>query len=671
MQLLKLTFLLTLLCGPVVGSYQTIKRHGDQVVEIDSHGEVRSSSVEMPTDTSGQPPFRQKTNGSTPSGWVQIGTPPKWLYVILDTGSDKLVAKTWETVANELASVDQGIKGMVLPSGKIYNHDTSSSYSKEFAKDKQGKQAPKRSSITYGSGTAITDDGSDTILVGGRTLPNFTIMEITADSLRLLHTKSGVAGVLGLQHMMNKSLGRSLFSRLREADLLTSFGYCKGSGDNGTFIWGDTSTEGQQLEVVGQMHWALKLGKLTLHNASAASSLVEKAKAPIKIVEAAPDDDDSKDEEVIPSMFQMREDDHRAMHVGARVEAYYKGEWSPGTVLALPPNDKYGKHRYTVQCDEDEPGILTFSHAIRKLEASAVEEERQHMQTMQNTCPNDDACTAILDTGSNIVAGPMATMKAISELVKVAPDCSNFDKLPELKMTVGGMDVAIQPSGYVMKVPMPTMPLGMKPGGMQGKTKTLEGDEKDTSMDADGDTMGDGEVPGGLTEEAASRSESMSRTETDEQWRLAFADLHRTSGIDLRDTVDKILKESNTTNSQFLCMPALVPLDKKTQTNSSLFILGTPLLDSYYARWSYGQKDKTPLIHLKKLEDAAVCKDSGSNSTSSTPGPSAPVDKPILIRKASSDSPEATATSFKRSAPMERKLEEIHFPHWAKDLMQV
>merc|ERR1719498_1494186 len=86
-------------------------------------------------------PFRQPTNGSTPAGWIQIGTPKKYLLVIFDTGSDKLVAKTWETVSKELSQIDQGVSGMVLPSDLLYDHDKSSSYSRKYRK-KDGKDVP-------------------------------------------------------------------------------------------------------------------------------------------------------------------------------------------------------------------------------------------------------------------------------------------------------------------------------------------------------------------------------------------------------------------------------------------------------------------------------------------------------------------------------------------------
>merc|ERR1719487_1047769 len=128
-----------------------------------------------------------------------------------------------------------------MPSDLIYNHNSSKSYHRKFVKNKDGKLVPKQSAITYGSGTAITDEGTEDVLVGNRVLDNFTVMEITADSLQLLHTSKGIAGVLGLQHMKNQSLGHSLFSHLRDENLLTSFGYCRGTGSNpsnGTFIWG-------------------------------------------------------------------------------------------------------------------------------------------------------------------------------------------------------------------------------------------------------------------------------------------------------------------------------------------------------------------------------------------------------------------------------------------------
>merc|ERR1719486_312959 len=102
---------------------------------------------------------------------------------------------------------------MVMPSDVIYDHNHSKTYHRRFrVNPKTNELMPDHMAITYGSGTAITEVGSDTVRVGERNLTNFTLMEITRDNLQLLHTSSGIAGILGLQHRKNKSLGNSLFS---------------------------------------------------------------------------------------------------------------------------------------------------------------------------------------------------------------------------------------------------------------------------------------------------------------------------------------------------------------------------------------------------------------------------------------------------------------------------
>lgn len=537
---------------------------------------------EHTTGADAKKPFRQPVNGSTPTGWVQIGTPKKYLYAIFDTGSDKLVAKTWETVSAELASVDQGVSGMVVPSDLIYNHESSSSYHRKFITNPlTGKEEGKQSSITYGSGTAITDEGTETIQVGNRQLSNYTIMEITADSLQLLHTSKGIAGVLGLQHMKNKSLGRSLFSMLREADEMNSFGYCRGTGNNGTFIWGDQSKEGHELEVVGQMHWAVNISDVKV-GAAPESSLIAKR--------GIGDGDDSTSDGADSDASSTTDD------------------------TASDSDDQ--------QWAED---ILT------------------------KACP-EGTCTGILDTGSNIIAGPTDVMKSITNLVKVKPDCSNFDSLPPITLTFGGLPVTIPAKGYVMKVPMPAA------NAMGGDG---DGDADGEGQDAgDGDGDGDGEAAG-LSEEHSSSAQAA----TNRRWKAVFARLHKNYGVDLRDAVSDALKKTGA-NDEFLCMPALVPLDKPTKFGH-LYVVGTPLLDAYYARWSFAKGDSSPKIHLQALEHAKICHEDGdAHPSDSAPG---------LMRKQSGSEQVATkvGTSMLKSSPTERLPEEITYPHWAKDLLHV
>merc|ERR1719454_1060823 len=88
------------------------------------------------------------------------------------------------------------------------------------------------------------------------------------------------------------------------------------------------------------------------------------------------------------------------------------------------------------------------------------------------------SCVGILDTGSNIIAGPTDFMTQLSAKVNVAEDCSNFDSLPKIFIEFGGQNLSIHPEGYVMKVPMPSW------------AKAITGDG---GYGGDGDGDGDGE----------------------------------------------------------------------------------------------------------------------------------------------------------------------------------
>jgi len=575
----------------------------DEQLEAEIQGHKELATVASHTSSDESKPFRQLTTGSTPTGWIQIGTPKKWLKVIFDTGSDKLVAKTWKSVQDELTSVDQGVGGMVMPSNSIYNDLNSSSYHRRYT-TVDGKMIPMQTTITYGSGPATTDVGTENVLVGNRHLDNFTLMEITADSLQMLHTSKGIAGILGLQHMKNQSLGHSLFSRLRDEDLLTSFGYCRGTNNTGTFIWGDDSTEGQELEVIGQMHWALKLGSVSIYFPEANKDLGG------------------------PTLIEKE---------GSRFltgDGKSDGDASSDTVVDM----------------------------------------KKEALTLANTCP-DNKCTAILDTGSNIIAGPKAAMEAATNLVNVKPDCSNYDDLPIMKMTIGGMEVSIPPSGYVMKVPMPEKDLVGEDEQDDGADDGAEDEQQDSLSARPGDVVVQVEpsyvrrerilnIEMGLAETRASRVRARVRDVANRRWKGVFERLHRDHGVDLREAVDKLLKQHNgSAIENSMCMPALVPLDANT-VNGPLWIVGTPLLDAYYARWSFKKGDESPKIHLKDNQDCEVCKEGQDHDTLSPPGGTL-----LRTQKATSDADVKPATQ--KRGPTTRLPEEISYPHWAKDLLHI
>lgn len=541
-------------------------------------------------------PFRQQVTGSTPTGWIQLGTPKKWLKVIFDTGSDKLVAKTWETIAAELFKIDQGGSKLFTPTDIIYNHDNSSSYKHQYLKNiKTGEVVERKSMITYGSGQVVTDDGKESILIGNRTLSDFTLMEIVADDLSMIHDATGTSGILGLQHMKNKSLGSSLFSEMRNADLLTAFGYCKGSGQNGTFIWGDDSTEGTKIDVIGEMHWAVKLGGL---NVPKAAMLSEE--------EAA--------EGEKPGLFGDGDGD---------------GDGAGGF----------------------DPDAMAKELADKLKEVIKKKNLLSKPINLASACP-DSKCTGLLDTGSNIIAGPTAAITTIGSLVALKPDCSNFDTLPDIEMTLGGMPVKIPPSGYVMKVPAPK----------QQQVAAAAGGGDGASGDGDGADAGPTtfQTLAQEDETVLMRRKLSGSGGAHQQWKAMFDELHRTKGIDFRSQVDNLSKFENATSQAFICMLAFVPMDMPT-SNGPLWIVGTPLLDAYYTRWSFPKGAESPQVHLKPLEQAETCKSEDTESAS-TPGMLHAHDVGNLM--------EAPARK-QRQGPIERRAEEISFPHWAKNLKQL
>mmetsp|Transcript_26720 Transcript_26720/g.46310 ORF Transcript_26720/g.46310 Transcript_26720/m.46310 type:complete len:826 (+) Transcript_26720:75-2552(+) len=612
----------------------------------DPNEEGSGKSSGLPANTE----FRQPTNGSTPTGWIQLGTPPKWLLTIFDTGSDKLVAKTWDTVSTELATMDQGISGMVLPADSIYNHGNSSSYRPRLMPDPlTGKLEPMQSQISYGSGTAFTDEGNETVLVGGQSLENFSLSEVTADTLSLLHTKKGVSGVLGLQHMKNQSLGSSLFSRMRDMGLMTGFGYCRGKNNSGTFIWNDQSTEGVEIPVVGEMHWAVALGgvKVNASETQASASLLGKReKSGRKRGRAWPFSDDSSN------------GDADAAATGGDGGSF-------GSDGSNGDADPFAEDEEAPEVDLD--------------------------QLAPHLCP-DFKCTAILDTGSNIIAGPTEALKGLTSLVNVKSDCSNFEQLPDISMTLGHVPVVVKPAGYVMKLTLPKISDGWmddsdstdagegSPGtsgnsksagdgsfGGEAAENSAGGDVADSwggsnsagswSDDSNGGVRGvhskqkmgleiNGPMlPGlhehgqdfriaGLAQGAGGRARKSRERQAARQWEAFFAHAVKEYGVDLRTALHNVVPRVNLTDVTEVCMPALVPLDKKTKFGP-LWVVGTPLLETTYARWSWHRNQESPSIHLKALGEAKVCevtespaaqatRSTGAESKSSSSGSSAP-----------------------------------------------
>eukprot|EP00927_Polykrikos_kofoidii_P079680 TRINITY_DN7647_c0_g1_i1.p1 TRINITY_DN7647_c0_g1~~TRINITY_DN7647_c0_g1_i1.p1 ORF type:complete len:843 (-),score=164.18 TRINITY_DN7647_c0_g1_i1:63-2591(-) len=179
------------------------------------------------------------------------------------------------------------------------------------------------------------------------------------------------------------------------------------------------------------------------------------------------------------------------------------------------------------------------------------------------------SCAVIVDTGSNIIGGPRKEMIALSKLLRVKPDCSNFHSLPDITLQLGGYELRLPASGYVMKIKI------------SSRMRNGDGGEDMSKLDV---------------------------SDRLRQWRVAFDDLAKRRGIDLRVALglDKGRKGPFPTGDTW-CMPAFVPVDVRTQLGP-LWVIGRPIFVNYYVRWSWPQAADSPSIFFKETRNADACR---------------------------------------------------------------
>jgi len=64
---------------------------------------------------------------------------------------------------------------------------------------------------------------------------------------------------------------------------------------------------------------------------------------------------------------------------------------------------------------------------------------------------NSGKCGVAIDTGTSLIAGPTNYINQILRILKLKDDCSNYDSMPDITITLGGKDYVMKPEDYIIK----------------------------------------------------------------------------------------------------------------------------------------------------------------------------------------------------------------------------
>merc|ERR1711920_979122 len=112
----------------------------------------------------------------------------------------------------------------------------------------------------------------------------------------------------------------------------------------------------------------------------------------------------------------------------------------------------------------------------------------------------------------------------------------------------------------------------------------------------------------------------------------------------------------------------------KMTTKGALWVIGTPLFEEYYVRWSWPQEQRSPEVFLKPVAEAAACREPAALSEHDPEAEAETLPGSRLMRSERRNSAQGRPALQRASRGSDRRqvrtmtLDEIRYPHWVWSL---